>query len=218
MGYRPRTDKNGYELSEVISALQKEIRLGNEEEAMFWALEMVPKYEAYLWRRLIIITNEDIGIANPQLLQIIPAIANSYTVLREGGRGAGAKLLIANAILLMSRSPKCRMADHFGVVVNYNRQKGLHLEIPDYALDKHTNRGKSMGRGYEHWLEHGTLLKPMSNIEDPYAEAARKAWLDPSFDKLPQIDWKGKSSKSKQKSLFDQPDEETGTSETEIDE
>ena len=40
--------EGGYVLGEVISALQKEIRRGNEQEAMYWALELVPKYEAYL--------------------------------------------------------------------------------------------------------------------------------------------------------------------------
>ncbi len=53
------TDRFGYELPEVVSAIQKAIRRGKEKEAMFWALEMCPHYEGYLWRRLI-----DPGMAN----------------------------------------------------------------------------------------------------------------------------------------------------------
>ena len=53
-GYRPFT-QNGYPLDEIISALQKDIRRGNEEQALYWCLEMVPRFEAYLWRRLIVI-------------------------------------------------------------------------------------------------------------------------------------------------------------------
>ena len=32
--------KRGYDMYELISALQKDIRRGNEYEAMFWAVEL----------------------------------------------------------------------------------------------------------------------------------------------------------------------------------
>lgn len=39
----------------------------------------------------------------------------------------------------------------------YHRREGL-VGVPDYALDKHTQRGKSMGRGLEHFIKEGSLL------------------------------------------------------------
>lgn len=41
--FKPTT-KNNYLLDEAVSALQKEIRRGNEENALFWALELFPRY------------------------------------------------------------------------------------------------------------------------------------------------------------------------------
>ncbi len=59
--------KGGYLLDEVVSALQKCIRRGREEEAMYWALEMAESgCGKYLWRRLMIIGAEDVGLADPQ--------------------------------------------------------------------------------------------------------------------------------------------------------
>lgn len=190
---------NGYLLGEVISALQKEIRRGHEAEAMYWALELVPQYEYYFWRRLIVIANEDIGIANPHVLTIIPALAQSYNTLREAGRGDDTRLLIANAILLMCRSPKCRLADHFQCVIDSQRKSGeLRLEIPDYALDKHTARGRAQGRGFEHWIANGTTLEPVSDIVDDYAEQAKTIWLSPEFETLPPTFWPKRGKKDSQ--------------------
>ena len=56
----------GYAFYEVLSALQKSIRRGLEEDALFWATELyLSGYEIQAWRRLCIIASEDIGLANP---------------------------------------------------------------------------------------------------------------------------------------------------------
>ena len=36
-----QTTKGGYALDEVVSALTKEIRRGNEDHSLFWSLELV---------------------------------------------------------------------------------------------------------------------------------------------------------------------------------
>ena len=58
--------------------------------------------------------------------------------------------------------------------------------IPDYAIDKHTVRGKQIWRGFDHWLAEGTVLEPASDITDDYVERARAAWLDLESAKLPK--------------------------------
>ena len=189
MGYVPKT-KGGYLLGEVISALQKEIRRGNEEEAMYWALELCPDYEKYLWRRLLIIAHEDIGIANLPLHAALPHWRALYLELRLEGK-ADAILMIANAILGMCRSPKCRLADTFqGVVMGtradeyaaYQAAKKAGAELPprhptpDYAIDRHTGRGRSLGRGLEHWLAEGCRLNPLGIDDAEYRERALEAW------------------------------------------
>lgn len=197
MGYQLMTNR-GYLLLDVISAIQKDIRRGNEEGAMYWALELIPKYEAYLWRRLLVIANEDIGIANPQVLGILPELMRQFFTFREGGKDGNCRLILANAILLMARSPKTRIADHFQQVVTQEWMADFHSgtkrEIPDYALDCHTQRGRQMGRDKEFWLREGCKLDPVGDVEDPYRERAEALWLE-GKDDAPK--WGKRKSKDK---------------------
>lgn len=206
--YQPTT-QGGYSLFEAISALQKEIRRGNEEQAMYWALEFIPYYERYVWERLIVIVNEDIGIANPSLLQIIPVQRDVYFEFRQKGKDGPTRLALANAVLLMCRSPKSRIADHFQCVVNQDRLHGKHLDVPDYALDKHTQRGRSLKRGTAHWLTEGCQLSPQSEVSDPYAQRAAEWWSSPKFVQTNYGGDKAQSHKSKGKyhREFEPPEE-----------
>ena len=154
------TTKNGYDFGEVASALQKEIRRGNEREAYYWAKELEDRYYKYLWKRLTIIASEDIGMANPEAVIFINSLRSNYFWLRENTKK---ELpidynIIAQAILYLCRSPKSREADHFLAVMEHD-YRGDHqwlpvnrLEVPDYALDKHTGKGRSMKRKWEHFI------------------------------------------------------------------
>ena len=184
----------GYVLGEVISALQKEIRRGNEAEAMYWALELVPRYEAYLWRRLNVIAQEDIGIAAPELLALVPSQEAQWFRFRAEGKDGTCRLILANTVLAMCRSPKSRLADHFQCVVNQRRLSGERREVPDYALDKHTQRGKRLGRGVAHWRAEGCTLQPAADLDDPYADEAYERWASPDFV---QTNW-GRRGKAKE--------------------
>lgn len=176
--YRPFT-QNGYPLDEIISALQKDIRRGNEEQALYWCLELVPRYEAYLWRRLIVICNEDIGIASPDLLVQIPALRVQFFEFRDEGKDGTCRLILANAMLLMCRAAKARTADHLQRVVTQqwmDEQMTGRRGVPDYALDKHTRRGKALGRGFDDWLDVGCWLENPGDVDDPYRERAEALW------------------------------------------
>jgi hypothetical protein len=48
--------------------------------------------------------------------------------------------------------------------------------IPDCALDKHTARGKRMGRGDEHFFAEGIKLENEVG-EDPYRDLARQTLI-----------------------------------------
>lgn len=203
-GYR-RLTQGSYELGEVISALQKEIRRGEEEGAMYWALELVPQYEAYLWRRLVVIANEDIGIAEPTIFVTVSVLRDQYFEFRERGRNGTARLILANVILTMCRARKSRISDHFQRTMVDAWLNGEKRPIPDYALDKHTKRGRNAGRrDASFWLEEGCLLKNPGDVDDPYQETAEAHWLA-GRDKAP--DWERRSQASRKSSgpptLFD---------------
>ena len=159
---------NGYYLDEVISALQKEIRRGKEYEAVYWALELESFNPKALWNRLKVIASEDVGLANSMAPVLVNTLEESYLKGKEKDKGES-MLFLVNAVLFLARSPKSRIVDNLLTVVSHAEEK---LEMPDYAIDKHTYRGRKKGRGIEHFFAEGAKLVNQA-IEDPYEDKAK---------------------------------------------
>ena len=76
--------KRGYMLDEVTSALIKSLRRGMEEESLFWAQEIEESgYWKYIWKRLLIFCAEDVGMADPDAIVRINALAQAYETIRK---------------------------------------------------------------------------------------------------------------------------------------
>jgi len=189
------TERHGYKLFDVISALQKDIRRGNEAQALYWALELIPKYEVYLWRRMLAILSEDIGIAAPQVMALVPELRRQFFEFRSEGKNGPARLVLANALLLMCRAPKTRIADHFQRAITQRFMEWEPLAVPDYAFDHHTGKGRQMGRDVDFWLAEGCRLNIAGEVEDPYKEEAEALWRAGKKD---APDWPQRNSKSLQ--------------------
>ena len=79
---------------------------------------------------------------------------------------------------MLSRSPKSRIVDDlFATIDSDIKDYNKKIEIPDYALDKHTFRGKKMGRGNKHFLEEGAKIVNEKG-ENPYKKLAIKRILN----------------------------------------
>lgn len=182
MGYRSTTI-HGYDLGEVVSAVQKSIRRGDEEAALFWGIEMDRSgYGEYLWKRLRIILSEDIGLAEPDLMSQIRGLYDSWVELRKKKDETHfpERLFVTHALVLMARAKKSRHIDHATVYFYTDAYYDEHKpEVPDVALDKHTLRGKRMKRGWDHFWTEGIKLVNEADIPDPYREAAERAVRGP---------------------------------------
>lgn len=151
---------------QVISALQKEIRRGNTENAALLAYEMIlssPAMEDYLWHRLQVISVEDVGFGAPMAPVVIYAL---HQMVRGFDRAVGERRLFAiHAVRYLCQAPKDRSSDE---MINWLTRAVAGGEaapvIPDYALDMHTAAGQEMGRGRRHFFEEGALLHP--ELED----------------------------------------------------
>jgi replication-associated recombination protein RarA len=177
--------KRGYDFYELLSALQKDIRRGNEYEAVFWAVQLDGISSKALWNRLRIIASEDVGVANSLAPLVIDMLKREYCDAKgltynmekkdpKGKTDDSYRLFLVNAVLYLARSPKSRIVDDLLVVVYGEIQyEDKKLTIPDYALDKHTLRGKKMGRGWEHFFSEGNRLSN-ETIENPYTAKAKK--------------------------------------------
>lgn len=154
--------RHGFQADEVISALQKEIRRSQTENAALLAYEMAttsPEMEAYLWRRLLVVSVEDIGFGDP----FAPIMMYTLEQICERlGRGAGERLLMAiHAVRYLCSRQKDRSSDEMTMWIKRAVEAGKVLPIiPDYALDLHTQRGQTLGRDLHHFLEEGAKLHP----------------------------------------------------------
>jgi replication-associated recombination protein RarA len=168
----PQTPR-GYDFHELLSALQKDIRRGNEYEAVFWAAELESFNPKTLWNRLRIIASEDIGIANPLAPLIIDVLEKEYNSAKERGNDSY-RLFLVHAVLFLARSPKSRIVDDLlNVVYGEIQHEDKKLPIPDYALDMHTLRGKKMGRGFDYFFSEGIKLSN-EPFQNPYTEKAKE--------------------------------------------
>jgi len=151
--------EGGYRLDEAVSALQKEIRRCHEKEALYWALEVNSKFPDYLWKRLVVIVTEDIGMANVELVNTITNLSARVINLRKESKRKDYDLCILGfAILAMARSKKSREGDDYVNQILRERRLGWRLEVPDYAKDKHTKAGRAMGKtAIDFWTEGSKL-------------------------------------------------------------
>lgn len=168
--------KSGKDFNEVASAFQKAIRRGLEEDALYWGTELDQAgYGEYAWKRMRIICSEDIGLAEPALPAVIRALYDNWVDQRKKSdeKHTSERLFFIHGILLLVRAKKSRIVDHASISF-YKGKRDLR-EIPDYALDKHTLRGKRIGRGFKHFFEEGIKLVNEADIVDPYLERAKGA-------------------------------------------
>jgi hypothetical protein len=78
---------------------------------------------------------------------------------------------------MMARSPKSRAGCHFGAAIGLRSLlEDYKPEIPDFALDQHTTKGRAMGRGLDHFRDEGAKLVPPPTGDDPYIEEAYRLW------------------------------------------
>ena len=121
----------GYNMGEVTSALQKAIRRGDEELALFWALELVDAgFWRHMWKRLRVIASEDIGSAWPGAAILTDALANSYESIATKSKSTHNLIMVSHVILALCRSPKNRETDHFILYINNRRNAGWKPEYP----------------------------------------------------------------------------------------
>lgn len=156
--------RHGYPLDEVVSALQKCIRRGMTDEALFWAVEMNESgYGAYAWRRMMVIASEDIGLADNNAIVMVMALYRASEIMREARKGNAEvkrgqpwnEESILHAVAYLARTSKNRdMADAYSTI-KVRMERGQLLEIPDVAIDQHTTRGRRRGRGEEHFQTEG---------------------------------------------------------------
>ena len=149
--------KNGHNMFDISSLLQKSIRRGHHEYAGYAANELLGRYSNYLWKRLLTISAEDCwGIVTKEIV----ALKDADEYVNEGRKGYDKNpLFVAKAVTLLMKARKNRDADYFACnllnsnntvtendVLEVMKDDVDFFEIPEYTYDCHTKIGKIKGR------------------------------------------------------------------------
>ena len=145
-------DKNGEMHYDIISAFIKSVRGSDPDAALYWLARMIAGGEdpKFIARRLVILSAEDIGLANPQALVIANA---TFDVLHKIGWPEG-RIPLAECVVYLATSPKSNSAyeaiDRALALVN---ETG-NLPVPLHLRNAPTKLMKEMGYGHDYKYAH----------------------------------------------------------------
>ena len=101
----------GYKIGEVASAMQKCIRRGLADDALFWATELdLAGYGEYVFKRLQIIASEDVGLGDLYACIVVATLREAWRDQRKkkDARHAPERLFLVHAVLYLAAAPKTR--------------------------------------------------------------------------------------------------------------
>lgn len=150
-------DKEGDYHFDTISAFIKSMRGSDPDATLYWLARMVYAGEdpLFIFRRMLIFASEDVGLADPNALQVVTNAANAFDRigLPEG------RFALSHAALYLATAPKSNSTmaffDAFAVV-----EKEYEEEIPNHLKDaSRDSEGFGHGANYlyphafrDHWV------------------------------------------------------------------
>ncbi len=141
-------DKNMDEHYDTISAFIKSVRGSEPDAALYWLAKMLTAGEdpRFILRRLLILAGEDIGLADPQALQVASAAASAYEYV---GMPEGI-FPIVEATLYLATAPKSNSALGYFEAVKLIEQEGAQ-PVPIHLMDANRDaKGFGHGKGYQY--------------------------------------------------------------------
>lgn len=150
----PLSDKSGDEHYNLISAVHKSLRASDTDAALYWTARMMTSGQdpMYLFRRLTRFAMEDIGLADPQAMQIALA---AWQVYERMGSPEG-DLALTELVIYLGTAPKSTANYRAqGAAYRLARESGS-LMPPKNILNAPTKMMKNMGYGAGYVYEPNT--------------------------------------------------------------
>jgi putative ATPase len=150
-------DKEGDVHFDTISAFIKSVRGSDPDAALYWLARMVYAGEdpRFIFRRLLILCSEDVGLADPQAVGVVAACAEAFDRV---GMPEG-RYPLAQATLYLATAPKSNsVMGFFDALAAVEREQ--ESEIPNHLRDGNRDKqGFGHGTGYlyphayrDHWV------------------------------------------------------------------
>jgi putative ATPase len=147
-----RYDKDGDQHYDVISAFIKSVRGSDADAAIHYLARMVEAGEdpRFIARRLIILAAEDIGLADPQALQLAVSAAEAVALI---GMPEG-RIPLAEATIYLAMAPKSNSAYKAINSALEDVRSGLFGEIPKPLRSSNHVGAKGAGAGVGYLYPH----------------------------------------------------------------
>jgi putative ATPase len=150
-------DKDGDAHYDTISAFIKSVRGSDPDASLYWLAKMVEAGEdsRFIFRRMIILAAEDVGLADPEALRVVMSAAQAfdYVGLPEG------QFHMAEACLYLATAPKSNSTMAYFDALESVRTERTG-EVPDPLRDGNRDKELGHGQGYlyphafrDHWVE-----------------------------------------------------------------
>ena len=141
-------DKKGEEHYNIISALHKSMRNSDPDAAVYWLARMLEAGEdpLYVARRVIRFASEDVGIADPNAMQLALSACQVYERM---GSPEG-DLALTELVIYLGTAPKSVSVDRAKMASYAVAKQTSNLMPPKNILNAPTRMMKEMGygRGY----------------------------------------------------------------------
>jgi hypothetical protein len=86
------------------------------------------------------------------------------------------EILAIHTLILMREDVIAPSSIEFGEVLDVDLE--TVREIPDWMFDKHTSKGKRLGRGYEHFFDTMIVSPKLFETKDPFEDDAKRLYLN----------------------------------------
>ena len=147
-----RYDKTGEEHFNLISAFHKSMRASDPQGAIYWLFRMLEAGEDPIWiaRRILAAASEDVGLADPQAMQVAVAALHSFQAL---GLPEG-ELPLAEAAIYVATAPKSNAVNVARLAAKQAVREHGALGVPLHLRNAPTGLMKQLGYGREYQYDH----------------------------------------------------------------
>ena len=145
-------DKQGEMHYDIISAFIKSIRGGDPDAAVYWLARMLEGGEdiKFIARRLLILSAEDVGLANPNALLLAQS---TFDAVHKIGMPE-ARIILSECAIYLATSPKSNSAyEAIDAAISVVQRDG-NLPVPLHIRNAPTKLMKEIGYGKDYKYAH----------------------------------------------------------------
>ena len=146
-----RYDREGDDHYDVISAYQKSMRGSDPDAALHYLARLLAAGDLQsACRRLLVCACEDVGLAHPNIIPIVKACVDSALMLGL----PEARLPLADAVILVSTSPKSNSGHDAIAAAMADVEKGIATSVPRQLQNKHFDGEDAAIKGQNYKYPH----------------------------------------------------------------